>query len=319
LTQIPLRTAIGTFGHSLALKDGRVSPAGFRLEHVDVDPMIAAYRRMVRDLEFDVSEMAPTTYLIAKEHGLPFTGIPVFLNRKFHHEDIMCRTAAKIERPGDIRGKRVGVRAYTVTTGVWARGILAHEYGIAPDDVHWVTDDEEHVAAYVAPSNVEAAAPGRKLAELFAEGSIDAAFSGPAGVGGALGQGAAGTMHPLFPNAAEMQRAWYERTGIYPLHSMVVVRNSVLEAHPDVVGSLMAAFAAAKQLWLDGLNPTAGTADERRLAAFRSFVGPDPLPYGNAANRPSIDALIMYAVEQGLIHEPPVVDDVFLEDCVLKG
>jgi 4,5-dihydroxyphthalate decarboxylase len=309
---IPLTMAVGTFGQTRALLEGSIAPDGFRLEPVTVEPMIAAYRRMVRALEFDVSEMAPTTYLIAKEHGLPFTGIPVFLNRKFHHEDIFCRNDAHIATPGDLRGKRIGVRAYTVTTGVWARGILAHEYGIDPSDNTWVTDDEEHVAAFVAPPNVEAAPPGHTLAALFAEGGIDAAFSGPAGIGGAPGSVSAAAMHPLFPDAARLQHDWYERTGIYPLHSMVVVRDSVIREHPAVITSLMQAFVAAKQHFLEDV--TRGTATlPAHLASYRPFVGNDPLPYGTAANRASIDALIDYALEQGLIRKRPTDDALFLE------
>ena len=311
---VVLKTAIGTFGHTRALLDGSIAPKGFALEHIAVDPMIAAYRRMVRDLEFDVSEMAPTTYLIAKEHGYPFTGLPVFLNRKFHHEDIFCRNAANIAVPGDLRGKRVGVRAYTVTTGVWARGILTNEYGIDPAEITWVTDDEEHVAAFVPPPNVEAAPPGKKLAGLFAEGSIDAAFSGPAGVGGKPGSANAAAMHPLFANAAALQREWYLRTGIYPLHSMVVVRDSVLQAHPEVVDALMDGFNASKQQWLDEMTSTnAWATSDSHLATFRPFVGDDPLPYGEAQNRASIDALIDYSLEQGLIHERRAVADLFLD------
>ena len=139
-----LRTAIATYGHTAALKAGS-EPDGVVWDHVEVSPIIAAFRRMVRDLEFDVCELAPTTYLMAREAGVPITAIPVFLMRKFHHGDVVCRTDAGIEKPLDLVGRRVGVRAYSVTTGVWGRGILSHEYDVPLDEITWVVDDEDHV------------------------------------------------------------------------------------------------------------------------------------------------------------------------------
>lgn len=307
-----LRTAIGTFGHTLALKDGRVAPAGFRLEHVEVDPMIAAYRRMIRDREFDISEMAPTTYLVARAYGMPFTALPIFLNHKFHHEDILCRNDAGIERPEDLRGKRVGVRAYTVTTGVFARGILQNEYGIDPAGITWVTDDEEHVAAFPIPANVVAAPKGEKLADLFRSGAIDAAFTGPAGVGGKPGTAAAASMHPLFRDAAYLQREWYKRTGIYPVHAMVVVKDEVLRAHPSLAPALMSAFESAKRRYLEELDAEgARDSEDERWETMRSIVGSDPLPYGIEPNRATIEALIDYSFQQRLIPERPRIDDLF--------
>ena len=204
------------------------------------------------------------------------------------------------------------MRAYTVTTGVWARGILQHEYGVLPEEIHWVTDDEEHVAEFPIPANVTAAAPGRTLADLFAAGEIDAAFTGPAGVGGKHGSVNAPHMHPLFPDAAELQRAWYERTGIYPMHAMIVIKDDVLRAHPSLPAALMDAFTAAKNLWLDELQTGAPQDHEgARLASFQPFVGRDVLPYGVAANRAGIDALLAYAEEQRLIPRRAPLEELF--------
>src|SRR6476659_737029 len=150
-----------TQGNTQALKDGTVKPTTFEPEIVEVDPIIAAFRRMVRGNEFDVCEMAITTYICAKAHGKPMTAIPVFIVRAFHHGAVLVNAKAGISRPKDLEGKRVGVnRGYTVTTGVWARGILASEHGVDLDSITWVRSDDEHVAEYEPPPNVDDLPPG---------------------------------------------------------------------------------------------------------------------------------------------------------------
>ena len=147
---LTLKTAIGGYGHHAALKDGSIAPQGVTLDHVEITPIINAFRRMCRGLEFDISEMAITTYLTAKQYGLPFTAIPVFPVRAFHHGAAMGNTAQGVSAPKDLEGKKAGVRAYTVTTGVWSRGILASEYGLDLNKVTWVLADEEHVEQFHA-------------------------------------------------------------------------------------------------------------------------------------------------------------------------
>src|SRR5262245_27901377 len=138
---------------------------------------------MVRELAFDVCELAPTTYLCARAFGRPFTAIPVFLTRDFHHHSVLCNAASAIREPRDLEGKTFGVRAYTVTTGVWTRGMLEAEYGVDPARVTWYTDDEEHVTEWVAPPNVVKLPPGESLAAMVASGRLDAALTGAAGIG----------------------------------------------------------------------------------------------------------------------------------------
>src|SRR5665213_2952444 len=142
-----LSTALGNYGHVAPLRDGTVKPEGFELSFVTLDgPIIGAFRRMVRNLEFDVCELAITTYLSAKEYKKPFTAIPIFPARAFPHRALVVNRAAGVSDAKDLEGKRVGVRAYTVTTGVWARAILADTYGVDLDKVTWVIADEELVA-----------------------------------------------------------------------------------------------------------------------------------------------------------------------------
>src|ERR671925_61187 len=151
-----LKTAIATYPHTQGLKDGTVTAPGIQFEHVDITPIVAAFRRMCRALEFDVAEMAITTYLTARAYHKPFTALPVFVLRQFHHSPIVYHVKSGVESPRDLEGKKVGVRAYTVTTGVWVRGILATEYGVDLSKITWVLADEEHVEEYHKdyPSNV---------------------------------------------------------------------------------------------------------------------------------------------------------------------
>ena len=151
-----LKTAIATYPHTKALKAGAVTAPGLQFEHLDISPIIVAFRRMCRGLEFDVCEMAITTYLTARAYHKPFTALPVFVLRQFHHAPIVYNVKSRVTSPKDLEGKKVGVRAYTVTTGVWARGILATEYGVDLSKVTWVLNDEEHVEEYHQkyPANV---------------------------------------------------------------------------------------------------------------------------------------------------------------------
>ncbi len=186
-----LKTALATYAHTKGLKDGTVTAPGIRLEHVEVSPIVGAFRRMVRTLEFDVSEMAITTYLTARAHGKAFTALPVFVMRQFHHAPIVYNVKSGVQSPKDLEGKKVGVRAYTVTTGVWARGILATEYGVDLDKVTWVVVDEEHVQEYQKPANV-LDRPGANLGEMLAKGELAAAIG--------AGQIDSPDVKPLIPN-----------------------------------------------------------------------------------------------------------------------
>src|SRR6201989_382184 len=190
-----LNIAIADYGHTQAFKSGAGRIGGIEPIFVEGKPIIGAFRRMVRDVEFDVCEMAPTTYMIARALGAPFIALPIFLMRRFHHGGFVVRPDAGIRVPKDLEGKNVGVRAYSVTTGVWTRGIFVNEYGLDSSKVTWVVDDEEHVTTLKLPPNVVHAPDGKSLASMMASGELQAGFNGPAGIGragpptGARGQG----------------------------------------------------------------------------------------------------------------------------------
>lgn len=150
LTQkVRLKLAIAEHPHTSAIRNGSIPIEGVDAEFVTVQPQIGAFRRMVRDVEFDVCELAPTTYIIARAYGAPFVGLPIFVVRRFHHGGLLVRPDAGIKTPRDLEGKKVGVRAYSVTTGVWTRQVLIDEFGLDSSKVTWVVDDEEHGRAYI--------------------------------------------------------------------------------------------------------------------------------------------------------------------------
>ena len=316
---VSLKIAIANHAHTAAVKDGTIPIEGVTAEFVNVVPQIAAYRRMVRNVEFDVCELAPTTYLIARSLGAPFVALPIFVMRRFHHRGLLVRPGANIATPKDLEGKKVGVRAYSVTSGVWTRGILMDEYGLDSAKVTWVVDDEEHVQELKLPPNVEHAPQGTSLAQMMAQGEIDAGLAGNAGIGRS-GSPSSGwkqeeANYPeLFSDAREREAEWYERTGIYPIHGTIVVKEQVLKDNPWVAQVLFDAFSQAKTQWLERLDSgEADTAADKTYREHREIVGNDPLPFGIRPNLPAIAALLETTFRQKLIAERISLGDAFFD------
>jgi 4,5-dihydroxyphthalate decarboxylase len=298
---VRLKTVMRTQGNNAALKDGTVTPRGYTFEFHEVDPLIRAFRRMVRGLEYDVCELAITTYLCAKEHGKRLTALPIFLVRGFHHGAIV---SAASRDPKELEGQKVGVnRGYTVTTGVWARGVLAEEYGVDLDRVTWVLSGDEHVAEYRPPPNVVSLEPGKELAQLVRDGELAAAI-------GIDGNGLA----PLIPDAEEAGFDALRRRGHYPINHLMVVRDELLDAHQDLGVRVFEAFAEAKGLYVDRLRRgeiERPTAADRMYGRVLELTGGDPLPYGIEPNRHTIERLIDHAVRQKILTRRPDVESLF--------
>jgi 4,5-dihydroxyphthalate decarboxylase len=300
-----LKTVTRTQGNNRALKDGTVKPKTFEFAFEEVDPLIAAFRRMVRGNEFDICEMAITTYICAKAHGKPMTAVPVFVVRAFHHGAILHNTKAGIAKPKDLEGKQVGVnRGYTVTTGVWARGVLQDEHGVDLSKITWVLSGDEHVAEYRPPENVVPIAPGKKMGDMLASGELAAAIGVEAG---------SPDVKPLIPNALEAGLKALRSRGHYPINHTVVIKDELLAAHPDLAADVFDAFAQAKRRYVERLK--AGQIDKpsevdevhRRVMEITG----DPLPYGIAPNRKVIDELIGHALKQGIITRPVAAEELF--------
>lgn len=294
-----LTTVTRTSGANEALKDGTVSAAGFSLKFEEIPVLVKGFRRMVRSLEFDVSEMALTTYLTAREHGVAFTALPIFLVRGFHHGAIRYNTRSGIREPKDLEGRRVGVnRGYTVTTGVWARGILATEFDVDLERVTWVLSGDEHVASYVPPANVEPA--NGDLGDLLIQGEIDAV------IGLDVDHP---DVAPLIPDPEEAAISALRERGFYPINHLVVVKDEVLQRYPDVAHAVFDAFTEAKQRYVARLRD--GALTDPVYSRVLATTGGDPLPYGVEPNRAMLERLMEYALDQRILTRPVDIDDMF--------
>jgi ABC-type nitrate/sulfonate/bicarbonate transport system substrate-binding protein len=305
MPELKLKTVTRTQGNNRALKDGTVKPRIFAFDFEEVDPLIAAFRRMVRGNEFDICEMAITTYICAKAHGKPMTAVPVFLVRAFHHGAILVNTKAGIRTPKDLEGRKIGVnRGYTVTTGVWARSILQDEHDVNLSKVTWVLSGDEHVAEYHAPSNVVPIDKDKKMGDMLASGELAAAIGVEAN---------SPDVKPLIPNALEAGLVALRQRGHYPINHTVVIKDELIAKYPDLAADVFDAFVESKRRYVERLKagkvdkPTEIDEVHRRVMEITG----EPLPYGIAPNRKVLDELIRHALTQGIITKPVTADELF--------
>jgi 4,5-dihydroxyphthalate decarboxylase len=281
MTDVVLRTALGKSPLVRALKEGTVTSDRVGFDFVEVDPITRAFRRMTRGLEFDLCEIALTTHAQARAYGKPITALPVVLLSGLHHGALITRRGASLRGPTDLVGKRVGVRAWSQTTGVWVRGILHDEYGIAPQSMTWVTEEDAHVQEFVDPPFVQRIAEGQSLAAMLLSGEIDA--------GVALASVDPAKTDPVIRNPDYVAAVWRLKTNVLPINHVVVVKDALLAEYPWLAAELMRLFVASKQL-----------ADD------------DTVSYGIGDNRSAIQLLMRYAAEQGLIPRAFRVEELFV-------
>jgi 4,5-dihydroxyphthalate decarboxylase len=301
---LPLTAAMVNYGHVRPLLDGTIQSDRVTLAHIEVSPIPAAFRRMVRQLEFDISEMAFATYLCARAHGKAMTALPIFLTRRLEHGSILYNTKSGIQTPADLAGRRVGVRSYTLTPGIWVRGILQSAYELDLERVTWVLTGDEHVAEYVAPANAVSAPKGSDLKAMLLAGEIDAAI----GLQGAE----EAELQPLIDDPQQAGIEYYRKTGIYPISHMIVVKDELLEAHPWLAETLCDLFVQAKRHYLSQLNgsPEVHPVNTNMLA-MRPVLGEDHIPYDLASNRQTIEALMRFCVDQHIIPHSVEIEDLF--------
>ena len=250
-----LRAAVGAYKHTAALKSGQVASARLRLDFADVSPVNRAFAPMVRELRFDVCEMAIATFLQAKAYGRPLVLLPVTVAARFQEGALLCRAAdSTLRGPADLAGCRVGVRAYSQTTGMWLRGILTEDYGVRSDAVRWVTFEDAHVAGYRDPPWAERAPAGTDMLAMLRAGALDAAV-----VGNDLPDDPG--LRTVFPNPAEAGEAFWRRHGFAPVNHLVVVRRGLAESRPDLIAELLRMFRDAKA----AAPPNAGRRDPQGL------------------------------------------------------
>jgi 4,5-dihydroxyphthalate decarboxylase len=304
MAKTKLKTVTRTQGNNRALKEGEIDLPDFELDYEEIPVLVQGFRRMVRELEFDVCEMALTTYICARAHGVKMTALPIFLVRGFHHEAIIHNRNSGLSSPADLKGKEVGVnRGYTVTTGVWARAIIQDEYGVDPGDVTWRPSGDEHVAQYVAPSNVVPLDHG-DLGKALVDGEI------PAAVGTTSDHA---DIASLIDEPFEAGRKALKDRGFYPINHCVAVRDDLLAERPEIATQVFDAFAESKRRYVAALKACKieklSAYDKVHLAAME--VMDDPLPYGVEPNRHTLEGLVQYAVTQKIIPGPMSMADLF--------
>ena len=272
-----LRIAIGDYPHTLPLKRGDIVSPWLTLDFVEVKPMHKAFKPMVREHAFDAGEMALTTFLQAKIHDKGLDLLPAAMLARFQHGTVLHNAERGKLTPADLPGKRIGVRSYSQTTGCWIRGILENDYGLDLSSVQWVTFEDGHVAEAKDPPDVIRAGAGRDMTQMLIAGELDAAIYGAAMPDDPRLQSVIAD-----PDAAA--RAWYADHGLVPVNHMVVVTHELARSNPPAVAELYRLLEAGKAA--AGL-PRAG--------------GMDMAPFGKAANRPCLELLMSYAVQQSLI------------------
>ena len=306
MADLKLKTVTRTQGNNKALKDGTVRARSFEFEFIEVDPLIDAFRRMVRTLEFDLSEMAMTTYITAREHGKKMIGLPIFLMRAFHHGAIHFNVKSGIRTPRDLEGRRVGVnRGYTVTTGLWARTVLATQYGVDLSKITWVLSGDEHVAEFRPPANVVPIEKGKKMGDMVASGELAAA------IGVEVDHP---DVKPLIANAKDTAFEALRTKGHYPINHLMVIREDLLEKHPHLGPDIFDAFVQAKRIYVEKLKNgqvEKPTAVDELYKRVMDTTGRDPLPYGVGPNRATLEEIIRNATEQRILTKPVTVEQLF--------
>ena len=276
-----LRIVLGNHPHVLPLKRGDISSDLFELEFIEYTPTNTAFKPMVREQAFDVCEMAIVTYLMARAHQKPLVLLPATMVGRFQHAYAICNGARATLGPGDLEGKRVGIRSFTTTTGAWIRGILANDYGVDLDKIRWVTFEDPHVAEY--QDTTERAPAGKKIVAMLLDGELDAV----------LGETVSDArLKPLFADPAAEASRWFAKHAVVPVNHLVVVTEKLARERPDIVRELYELLKRSKA--------AAGAAAE-----------PDPVPFGVQANRKSLDLIIDYAAQQALIPRRFPVDELF--------
>lgn len=239
LERAVLRAAVGTYPHTAALREGRVTSNLLTLDFADISPINRAFAPMLREHRFDVSEIAIISFLQAKAYGKPFVLLPVVLAARFQEPALLCLAASAIRGPADLAGRRVGVRAYSQTTGVWLRGILAEAHGVRPEAVRWVTFEDAHVAEYRDPPWVERASAGADLLGMLRQGALDAVI-----VGNEVPADPA--LRTVFPDPTASADAFWRQHGVVPINHMLTVGSDLAASRPDLVRDLVRMFQQAE-------------------------------------------------------------------------
>jgi 4,5-dihydroxyphthalate decarboxylase len=287
-TPLQLKTLLGDYANTRALRDGRLSSPNFRFDFADVKVPNRAFKRVVRNLEFDLAELALVTFLQAKAYGKPLTLMPAVIGAgRFQHHCLVYNAERKPVHVQDLRGKRIGIRAHAQTTVTWVRGVLANDYGVNLAGIQWVTFEDGHLAEFPDPPGFIRAPEGTKAVDMLLAGELDAAI-----IGTDLPDDP--RLQSVIPEPHTAAQAWSQRHQMLPINHMVAVNLELCQSQPQLLREVYDLLLKSKQL---------ATPDQAQKL--------DLTPFGIEANRRSLDLLIRYSYQQGLIPRAYAVDELF--------
>lgn len=314
MANLRLTFACGPFDRTMALRDGSIRPDGIDLVYLSLQPA-EIFWRMLQFHEFDMSEMSMANYAMLVAQGdCPYVAIPAFPSRVFRHGYFFINTEKGIEHPRDLIGKRGGVPEYSMTAGVYMRGLLQHEYGVHPNQVEWVQGRTDRLGRKL-PADIKLTQgdPTVELGDLLERGEIDFMMTANNPISFRKGSP---KVRRLFPNYAEVEKDYYRRTKIYPIMHTVVIKREIYDRDPWVAMSLYKAFCAAKErsyrLIMETGSPKASFAWlQSMIEEEQQIIGKDWYPYGITPNKETIEALLQYTFEQGLSDRLLQIEDLF--------
>jgi 4,5-dihydroxyphthalate decarboxylase len=282
-----LDACFGTYPQTQALKSGQIRSDRVALRFTEVNPINRAFLQMVRQEKFDVSEMAIATYLQAKAYGKPLMLLPATMMGRFQHGTMLYNAERGTVTPENLAGRRVGVRAFSQTTGVWLRGILWKDYGVDLGKVHWVTFEDAHVLEYRDPPGVERAAEGKDILKMLLDGELDAAI-----FGGNMPNDP--RLKSVIPDPDTAAKQWYAKHGIVPINHLVVVKSSLAQSDPGAVREVFRMLL-----------------DSKKAAGLPKPGAIDTIPFGYNAVKPALELMSSYALEMKIIPRRYSVEELF--------
>jgi 4,5-dihydroxyphthalate decarboxylase len=271
-----LRTLLGDHPGTTALKNGSVVSDSVAFDFADYSPTNKGFKPMVREQAFDVAEMAIVTYLMAKSFGKPMVLLPMVVVARFQHAYAVYRAELGTLKPADLNGKRVGIRSFTTTTGAWLRGILANDHGVDLDSIDWVTFEDAHVAEF--RDTTKRAPPDKQIIRMLIDGELDAVLGEKVEHPG---------LNPLFADVAREEKSWFAKHNVRPINHMVVISRDLSDTHPDAVREVF------------------------RLLEESAALAPGAPRFDAAEMRRSLELIIQYIAQQGLIPRAYAVDELF--------
>lgn len=313
--KLHLTLAVGDYEIVRALKEGKVEPDGIELTVLTDMDSTTRHWRFLRNEDFDVAEVSCSSYLVARDQGMPFEGLPVFLHRRFRHGFIFINTTKGIKKPTDLIGRKVGVKQYQSSAQLWMRGFLEHDYGVPHRSIDWYSELDESIDFTPPPELKLQRLPHEKGVEaMLAEGELDA------------------VLHPdlikplvendprvgrLFPNFKEEEIAFYKKTKIFPIMHVIGIRREIVEKYPWVPINLYHAFNESKAIAMERMvNPRIVPLAWYREAweEQEQILGPDPWEYGmTEKNENQLRLLVQYSHEQGMIQREMPLDELFVD------